>query len=425
MNSTVILKGNILYTPRPSEFISIQHGYIIAVDGIVVYCGESIPPAYADCEVTDYGDNLIIPGFVDTHAHAPQYCNRGLGMDKELLPWLETYTFPEEAKFSDLDYARLVYSAFVQDLWRNGTTRSILFGTIHKESTLVLMELLQKAGLSAYVGKVNMDRNGTADLQEKSAVVSAGDTVRWLTDTAGKYENVKPILTPRFTPSCTDELMNALAELQRTYRLPVQSHLSENQSEIAWVHELCPNTSFYGEAYDQFGLFGSPDCPAIMAHCVYSSDAEIALMKKRGVFVAHCPQSNTNLSSGIAPVRRYLEEDLHIGLGTDIAGGHSLSMLRAIADAIQVSKLRWRLVDDSLKPLSLEEAFYMATMGGGAFFGKVGTFLEGYEFDALILDDRGLRHPQPLTARERLERLIYLSDDKCITGKYVSGNKIF
>ena len=142
-------------------------------------------------------------------------------------------------------------------------------------------------------------------------------------------------------------------------------------------------------------------------------------MKKRGVFVAHCPQSNTNLSSGIAPVRRYLEEDLHIGLGTDIAGGHSLSMLRAIADAIQVSKLRWRLVDDSLKPLSLEEAFYMATMGGGAFFGKVGTFLEDYEFDALILDDRGLRHPQPLTARERLERLIYLSDDRCITGKYV------
>ena len=110
--------------------------------------------------------------------------------------------------------------------------------------------------------------------------------------------------------------------------------------------------------------------------------------------------------------RRYLEEGLHIGLGTDIAGGHSLSMLRAIADAIQVSKLRWRLVDDSHKPLSLEEAFYMATMGGGAFFGKVGTFAEGYEFDALILDDSSLRHPQPLTARERLERLIYLSDDQ-------------
>jgi len=132
MNSTLILKGNILYTPRPTEFISIPHGYIIAVDGVVVYCGESIPTVYTEYDVVDYGDNLIIPGFVDTHVHAPQYCNRGLGMDKELLPWLETYTFPEEAKFIDPDYARLVYGAFVHDLWRNGTTRSILFGTIHK-----------------------------------------------------------------------------------------------------------------------------------------------------------------------------------------------------------------------------------------------------------------------------------------------------
>ena len=287
------------------------------------------------------------------------------------------------------------------------------------------MDLMEKTGLRTFIGKVNMDRNGSATLQEKSAVVSVRDTVRWLTDTAGKYENVKPILTPRFTPSCTDELMTGLAEIQRTYCLPVQSHLSENQSEIAWVKELCPSTSFYGEAYDQFGLFGGENCPTIMAHCVYSSDAEISLMKKRGIFIAHCPQSNTNLSSGIAPARRYLDEGLHIGLGTDIAGGHSLSMLRAVADAIQVSKLRWRLVDDTLKPLSLEEAFYMATMGGGAFFGKVGSFLEGYEFDALILDDSSLRHPQQLSARERLERLIYLSDDHCITGKYVSGNKIF
>ena len=155
MNSTIILKGNILYTPNPSALVSIQQGYVIAVDGVVVHCGESIPTVYTEYDVVDYGDNLIIPGFVDTHAHAPQYCNRGLGMDKELLPWLETYTFPEEAKFIDPDYARLVFGAFVHDLWRNGTTRSILFGTIHKDSTLVLMELLQKAGLSAYVGKVH------------------------------------------------------------------------------------------------------------------------------------------------------------------------------------------------------------------------------------------------------------------------------
>ena len=327
----------------------------------------------------------------DLLLHDPQYAFHGMYMDLELLDWLNTVTFPEESRYSDPDYAAKAYTIFADDIKKSATTRASVFGTLHVEASELLMDLMEKTGLRTFIGKVNMDRNGSATLQEKSAVVSVRDTVRWLTDTAGKYENVKPILTPRFTPSCTDELMTGLAEIQRTYCLPVQSHHSENRCEIAWVKDLCPGTSFYGEAYDQFGLFGGENCPTIMAHCVYSSDAEISLMKKRNVFIAHCPQSNTNLSSGIAPARRYLDEGLHLGLGTDIAGGHSLSMLRAAADAIQVSKLRWRLVDDTLKPLSLEEAFYMATMGGGAFFGKVGSFLEGYEFDALILDDSSLR----------------------------------
>ncbi len=150
-----------------------------------------------------------------------------------------------------------------------------------------------------------------------------------------------------------------------------------------------------------------------MAHCVHCPDDEIALMKERGVYIAHCSQSNSNLSSGIAPVRRYLEEGLHIGLGSDIAGGTSLSIFRAdiaggtslsifraMSDAIQTSKLRWRLVDDSLKALTVEEVFYMATKGGGSFFGKVGSFAPGYEFDAVIMDDSALLHPQPLTPNQ-------------------------
>lgn len=164
------------------------------------------------------------------------------------------------------------------------------------------MDLMENTGLRTYIGKVNMDRNGTAELQEESAAVSTKDTIRWINDTAEKYENVKPILTPRFTPSCTDALMHALAELQKTYGLPVQSHLSENQSEIAWVHELCPNTSFYGEAYDQFGLFGGTNCPTIMAHCVYSSDAEISLMKKRGV-LSHTVHSPIPIFLPVSPLQ--------------------------------------------------------------------------------------------------------------------------
>ena len=203
----------------------------------------------------------------------------------------------------------------------------------------------------------------------------------------------------------------------------MQSHLSENFGEIEWVKELCPGTHFYGEAYHQFQLFGG-DCPTIMAHCVHSSEEELALMKKQGVYVAHCPQSNTNLSSGIAPARHYLEAGLHVGLGTDVAGGFSLSMFRAMADAIQVSKLRWRLIDQTQAPVTLEEAFYMATIGGGSFFGKVGSFEKGYEFDAMILDDSNIRHPQEISTRDRLERLVYLSDDRNLVGKYVQGRKV-
>ena len=423
--TTFALKGAVCFSTDSRHLTCLEDAYLVCQDGRSVGVFPKLPEHFSRIPVRNVSPCLIIPGMTDLHLHAPQYAFHGTYMDLELLDWLNTVTFPEESRYSDPDYAAKAYTIFADDIKKSATTRASVFGTLHVEASELLMDLMEKTGLRTFIGKVNMDRNGSATLQEKSAVVSVRDTVRWLTDTAGKYENVKPILTPRFTPSCTDELMTGLAEIQRTYCLPVQSHLSENQSEIAWVKELCPGTSFYGEAYDQFGLFGGENCPTIMAHCVYSSDAEISLMKKRGIFIAHCPQSNTNLSSGIAPARRYLDEGLHLGLGTDIAGGHSLSMLRAVADAIQVSKLRWRLVDDTLKPLSFEEAFYMATMGGGAFFGKVGTFMEGYEFDALILDDSSLRHPQHLSARERLERLVYLSDDHCITGKYVSGNKIF
>lgn len=423
--STFALKGNICFSLDKNKLSVQEQSYLVCQNGVCAGVFKELPESFHGIPVRDSGDALIIPGLSDIHLHAPQYSFRGMGMDLELLDWLNTITFPEEAKYADLDYARKAYSIFAEDLKKSPTTRACIFGTLHVEATELLMDLLEETGLKTFVGKVNMDRNGPAVLQEKSAEESAASTVRWLSDTVGKYQNTRPILTPRFTPSCSDELMKKLAEIQKEYHLPVQSHLSENMGEISWVQELCPETSFYGEAYDQFGLLGGEGCPAVMAHCVHSPQAEIELMKKRGVYIAHCPQSNTNLSSGIAPIREYLDKGLHVGLGTDIAGGHSLSMLRAIADAVQVSKLRWRLVDDRLKALTFEEAFYLATMGGGEFFGKVGSFQKDYAFDAVILDDSFYRHPQPLSVRDRLERLIYLSDDRCIKGKYVSGRELF
>ena len=161
-----------------------------------------------------------------------------------------------------------------------------------------------------------------------------------------------------------------------------------------------------------------------MAHCIYNTDEEVELMRENGVFVAHCPQSNMNIASGIAPVRRLLEAGVRVGLGSDVAGGSETSIFTAMKDAIRVSKLNWRLVDKDADPLTLPEAFYMATAGGGQFFGKVGTFREGYEFDAVVLDDRSIESTRDLTPIERLERVVYCSDDRNVKEKYVRGSKV-
>lgn len=383
-NKTFALKGNIVYTKDKNELCINEQSYLVCENGKVRGIYKELPDELKNVPVEDMGDQLIIPGLTDLHVHAPQYSFRGLGMDMELLDWLETNTFPEEAKYKDLEYAKKAYGIFAEQMRKSAATRACIFATIHKEATREWLKMVA-------------DKN---------------------------YDHTRPILTPRFTPSCTDELMERLKGIQKDFDLPMQSHLSENPGEIAWVKELCPWSEFYGDAYDHFGLFGG-ECPTIMAHCVYSGEEEIARMKERGVFIAHCPDSNTNLSSGVAPVRRYLEEGMNIGLGSDVAGGTSENLFAAMAQSIQASKLRWRLLDASLKPLTIEEAFYMATKGGGAFFGKVGSFEPGYEFDAVVCDDSRLEHPQPLTVKQRLERIIYLGDEREVAGKYVEGRKLF
>lgn len=422
--SVYALKGNICYSETSDRLFTAENSYVICEDGICKGVVKELPEEYKHILCQDYGDGLIFPGMTDLHMHAPQYAFRALGMDLELLEWLNTYAFKAESEYADPEYARRAYQIFVEDLVASEIGRICLFGTIHSESTLILMELLEKAGIHAYVGKVNMDRNSPDYLCEESAEKSAADTEQWIQEALKRFEHVKPIITPRFTPSCTDELMEKIGKLQQKYGIPAQSHLSENLSEIEWVKELCPGTKCYGESYDRYGMFGGEN-PSIMAHCVHSDEYEMNLMKERGVFVAHCPQSNANLSSGIAPVRAYMQKGIPVGLGCDIAGGTGLSMFRNMSEAIQVSKLRWRLVDQSLAPLNIEEAFYLATKGGGAFFGKVGSFEAGYEFDALVIDDSTIRYPRKLDIRERLERLIYLAESKHIAAKYVAGRKVF
>ncbi len=416
-----ILKGNIVHTPTMDAFRVIPNGYLVAENGVITYCGTELPGTYQGEAIKDYGDKLIIPGFVDVHAHAPQFYNRGLGMDKELLPWLETYTFPEEAKFADLEYARVAYSRLVGELKREGTTRSILFASLHQEGTLLLMELLKEAGLSAFVGKVNMDRNAPDYLRETTEE-SIESTLQWLEKASSFGELVKPIITPRFVPSCTSELMTELGKMALQQQIPVQSHLSENRSEIEWVTSLHPECANYASVYEVHGLLGQT--PTVMAHCIHLTDEEIESLAKTGTMVAHCPYSNNNLASGIAPIRKLLSRGVTVGLGSDISGGHELSMAKVITEAVQLSKLKWAEVDAEYEPLSLSECFYLGTAGGGQFFGKVGCFETGFALDALIIDDKVLQDPNPRSLVERLERWLYIGDDRQIVDRYVSGNCI-
>ncbi|MFT8347939.1 guanine deaminase [Clostridium saccharoperbutylacetonicum] len=420
-NGINVLKGNIIYTENSDSFNIIENGFIVIKDNIVEGTYKKLPEEFANIGIEDYGNKLIIPGFVDLHTHASQFAIRGIGYDKELLPWLETYTFPEETKFEDVSYAEKVYGEFVDELSSEGTTRAVIFATIHIKATEILMELLEEKGIIAYVGKVNMDRNCPDTLKENSDE-SIKNTINWIEACNKKYNLVKPIITPRFVPSCTGYLMQELGNIAVNKNIPVQSHLSENLSEIRWIKELHPECENYGAVYDKFNLFGQTK--TIMAHCVYLTDNEIEVIEKNKVIIAHCPTSNVNISSGMAPISYLLKNKIKIGLGSDIAGGESLSILSVMKSAISLSKMRALCFKEEEKALTLPEAFYLATKGGGEFFGKVGSFEKGYEFDALVIDDDNLWKTGKGTIYERMERLIYLGNKRNISDKYILGRLI-
>jgi guanine deaminase len=415
-----VYKAHVLYTKERSRFEVLENGYVAVEDGRVV--GVSTDPSSLGCDeqmVTDFGDCLLIPAMNDMHVHAPQYRNQGIAMDLELLPWLENYTFPEEMKYADMAYAERMYRRFIRDLWRFGTMRACVFATIHTDSTRLLMQLFQEAGMGAMVGKVAMNRNCPPGLSETVEEMLEGNEAL-----IAEYNQpdalVRPIITPRFVPSCTPEMLQACGDLAARYQIPVQSHLSENLSEIALVQTLEKDSTCYGDAYNRYGLFGQT--PTIMAHCVWTAGEELELMKRNGVMVAHCPTSNFNIASGLAPIRTFLEEGLKVGLGSDISGGHDLSIFRMMVYAIQVSKMHYQKNQDR-KFLTLSEVFWLATKSAGSFFGKVGSFEPGYEFDAVVIDDHDLNHDN-YSLLHRLERYIYLGDDRQIKHRFCQGQEI-
>ncbi len=418
MKENQIFKGNIIFAPTPEEIKICAKSYVIVRNGIVEGIYDKLPEVYWREKVKDYDECLILPGFVDLHAHAPQFYQCGIGLDKELIDWLNDHTLPLENRFSDPVFAWEAYSQFANELIRQGTVRSCIFATIHKESTGLLFEILMEKGIGAFVGKINMDRN-CADFLKEETETSILETEELIVK-YGNHPLVKPILTPRFAPTSSDKLLSAIGELAKKYNLPVQSHLSENRSEVKWVSELFPFHSTYSDVYLDFGLFGQT--PTLMAHGIHLTDRELELIKDNNVMLVHCPESNINIASGIMPVRKWLQKGIRIGLGSDVGAGHTLAMSKAVVRAIQLSKIM-KVFDPQVRPLNTAEAFYMATRGGGSFFGKVGSFEKGYSFDAIVIeDDPGITGH--LSLEERFQRFLYTGDDRSIIARFVAGRQI-
>jgi guanine deaminase len=413
--STVVLKGNLVSAPALGRLEITEHGCLVLEDGRIVGVFSRLPERWANAPTEDYGDALILQSFADAHLHAPQYPMLGCGMDLPLLEWLNRYAFPAEARFRDPDYARTVYRRFARELIENGTTRVCVFSSLHRPATLILMEELERAGVTGCVGKVNMDRNGIPQLQETTEE-SRRETLLWLEE-CGNFRHIRPILTPRFTPSCSDALMAFLGDLARERGLPVQSHLSENRRELQWVRELHPECRQYWETYAEYGLWTDR---TLMAHCVWSDARERRAMGRSGVTAVHCPASNTNLCSGTAPVRALLDEGVRVALGSDIAGGDHLSMFDVVADAVRASQVRRMMDGWTTAPLCVAEAWYLGV--SPRFFGAGEGFSVGEPLHALVLDDAEL--PDAGSVRKRFERCVYRRESHAIRAVWSEGRKV-
>lgn len=414
-------RGNIIYTETFRKFTTVEHGCIVVDDkGKTVGVYKKLPERFRGIETEDFGERLIIPGFTDCHVHASQMPNTGIGYNTELIEWLDTLTIPQEIRFRDREYAKSVYHDFAQELLKYGITHSVIMTTIHADSASILVDELIQTGLKAYVGKVCEDCNTLLDAMEETSV-AVNESDRFIRENIGKSELVKPIVTPTLSMLCTRKLMSALAAQAGKYGLPVQLHLSENLSEIEFTLRFFGDCEDFTQTYEKAGLM--KDERTMAAHSIHLSDREKQVLKEKQILVAHCPHSNLNLLSGVMKLAEYNDLGIRVGLGSDLAGGHTLNMFLNMAGAIQEGGVHY--VNRTYhRPVTASEAFYCATKAGGSFFGKTGSFEKGYDFDALVIDDSDAVKYNRFTLAQRAERMIYCCDDRNIVHVYVNGEKL-
>ncbi|MCJ1401100.1 hypothetical protein MMC11_004312 [Xylographa trunciseda] len=415
-----IYTGTFIHSLSLDAIEVVEHG-IIGVDekGVIAFVEKGDTHAepketvrsrhgWEEWETVRMGDGtsttFFFPGFVDTHIHASQLPNAGIFGKSTLLSWLHTYTFPLESSLATLPRASTVYNHAVASTLRHGTTTAAYFATTHVPATTLLASICHERGQRAFIGRCNMDSHihpaYYKDADAESALRDTRDSIKAIKEVDDGEGLVVPILTPRFAPSCTAELLSGLGELQKETGLRVQTHISENLSEVALVQQLFPEQSSYTEVYDTHGLLG-PE--TVLAHACHLSKEEVQLVKARGASVSHCPVSNSYLGSGLCPVRELLQAGIPVGLGTDVSGGWSCSILAAAREAGGVSRLRTYAekearygaeqgkgeVEREHMKLSVEECLFLATRGGAECLGlgrTVGAFEVGMEWDAQLVD---------------------------------------
>ncbi|KAK6839978.1 Guanine deaminase [Apiospora arundinis] len=390
---------------------------------------------------------FLIPGFVDTHNHAPQWAMRGLGQGLHILDWLDRITFPQEARFADPAHARRVYARCVDGFLQQGVTTASYYGSRHPQATDVLADLCFEKGQRALVGKCNMDRNAPDTYRDTNAEESLRDTEACIehvrsVDPEGKL--LQYVLTPRFAITCTPALLRGLGDIAARSKqststthdhsegMAIQTHFNEAEQEMASTRELFPEFRDEVELYSHFGLM-TPR--TILAHCCYATDSEMDRLGELGCGVAHCPISNMTVGGGFmaAPVRAFLDRGIPVGLGTDSGGGFSSSMLDAMRQALVASNAREVQSGGKLKGLSIPEVFHLATQGGAKVCGlgnKVGTLEVGKEFDAILVDANPAR-PGVMTMVEDddslatvFEKFVMTGDDRNIEQVFVRGRLV-
>ena len=419
--TVLTVRATIMQTPSPDR-LEILTDQLISIgdDGTIEAVRGARSADAADIDLDD--DSVLVPGMIDTHLHAPQWPQLGTGLDLPLERWLFEHTFPLEARFADIEYATRVWDAMVPTLLAHGTTTAVYYGSLHEPATVALAEACIRHGQRAFVGRVAMDHpEGTPDWYRDpspAASVEASarsvDAIRSLADALGL---VVPIITPRFVPACTDAALEGLGELAEAAGARVQTHCSESDWEHRHVLDRCGRTDAH--ALDGFGLLRDH---TVLAHATHLTDLDRSLLAARGAGVAHCPLSNVYFANRPFSARRALDAGVRVGLGTDVAGGPSPSLLAQCAHAVAASQ---RLVDEGDRPARIDAvtAFWMATAGGADLLGiDAGLLAPGRQFDAVAVSLGGLGVDPDLDGPERtFEKLVRLAGPADITQVWVAG----